>query len=264
MSDAVQPGPVPAAEPAHVPVSAPGTAAAQAMAALQQAGADRLDPVRWHYLQTLSARMAQHEGRVQVLLQSRLEGVLAELQSRVLQSGGVAAQGPGALGRGTAPADTASQAPAPLRSPLAALTQYLTQHPQALESQPGRGMDAAVGVDAGMVGAGLPLRDELKAVRQFRNTWAKLSAGQQLNRALDQAPKNAGPINSHMLVLRSLALMRDISPDYLNRFMAYADALLCLDQPVKEQPVPGTPTEGTSTKKARSPRSKPRPPKIPE
>ena len=45
-----------------------------------------------------------------------------------------------------------------------------------------------------------------------------------------QAPKNAGPINSHVVALRSLALMRDTSPDYLNRFMSYVDTLLCLDQ----------------------------------
>jgi hypothetical protein len=37
-------------------------------------------------------------------------------------------------------------------------------------------------------------------------------------------------------VLRSLALMRDISPDYLNRFMSYADTLLRLDQGEKEKP----------------------------
>ena len=54
--------------------------------------------------------------------------------------------------------------------------------------------------------------------------------------ALGQAPANAGPINSHMLVLRSLALMRDISPDYLNRFLSYADTLLCLDPGEKEKP----------------------------
>jgi hypothetical protein len=33
-----------------------------------------------------------------------------------------------------------------------------------------------------------------------------------------------------MLVLRSLGIMRDVSPDYLNRFMNYVDTLLCLDQ----------------------------------
>jgi len=32
-----------------------------------------------------------------------------------------------------------------------------------------------------------------------------------------------------MLVLLSLASMRDISPDYLNRFMFYVDTLLALD-----------------------------------
>jgi hypothetical protein len=70
----------------------------------------------------------------------------------------------------------------------------------------------------------------LKSIRYFRNTWSKLSVDRQVNKALDQAPKNAGPINSHMLVLRSLALMRELSPDYLNRFMSHVDTLLCLDQ----------------------------------
>jgi hypothetical protein len=78
--------------------------------------------------------------------------------------------------------------------------------------------------------------------------------------ALDQAPKNAGPINSHMLVLRSLALMRDIAPDYLNRFMSYVDTLLCLDP---DAPAPAksagkaTPA-GESGKKPRGRRNAPR------
>jgi hypothetical protein len=78
-------------------------------------------------------------------------------------------------------------------------------------------------------------RSELKAIRNFRNIWSKLRVDKQVAQALEQAPKNAGPINSHMLVLRSLALMRDVSPDYLNRFMSYADTLLCLDQCEKEK-----------------------------
>jgi DUF2894 family protein len=80
-------------------------------------------------------------------------------------------------------------------------------------------------------------RFELKTIRRFRNTWSKLSADTQVAQVLAQPPKNAGPLNSHMLVLRSLASMRDISPDYLNRFMSYADTLLRLDQCEKEKPV---------------------------
>jgi hypothetical protein len=78
-------------------------------------------------------------------------------------------------------------------------------------------------------------RAELKTIRNHRNTWSKLSVDLQVAQALEQAPKNAGPINSHMLVLRSLALMRDVSPDYLNRFMSYADTLLRLGQIEKEK-----------------------------
>jgi hypothetical protein len=91
----------------------------------------------------------------------------------------------------------------------------------------------------------------------FRNTWSKLSADKQLNKALDQAPKNAGPINSHMLVLRSLALMREISPDYLNRFISYADTLVCLEQAEKAKyAMPKNAAQAQSAKKpkARRPR----------
>lgn len=68
-------------------------------------------------------------------------------------------------------------------------------------------------------------------VAQFRQQLGKMSVQKQVTQAISQAPQNAGPINSHMLVLRSLGLMRDLSPDYLNRFMGYVDTLLFLDAP---------------------------------
>jgi hypothetical protein len=71
----------------------------------------------------------------------------------------------------------------------------------------------------------------------------------QVTQAMAQAPQNAGPINSHMLVLRSLGLMRDISPDYLNRFMAHVDTLLCLEEAGK---VKLTPKRAVSSAKTRS------------
>jgi hypothetical protein len=71
---------------------------------------------------------------------------------------------------------------------------------------------------------------ELKSVTYFRNTWSKLSVQKQVAQALSQAPKNAGPINSHRVALHALTLMRDTSPDYLTRFMSYIDTLLRLDR----------------------------------
>jgi hypothetical protein len=66
-------------------------------------------------------------------------------------------------------------------------------------------------------------------VAQFRQQLGKISVQKQVTQAIAQAPQNAGPINSHMLVLRSLGMMRDLSPDYLNRFMGYVDTLFFLD-----------------------------------
>ena len=73
--------------------------------------------------------------------------------------------------------------------------------------------------------------------------------------ALNQAPKNAGPINSHMLVLRALTLMRDISPDYLNRFTSYVDTLLALNQTEMKKPVPAKKATPRAAAKPAKPRA---------
>jgi hypothetical protein len=48
--------------------------------------------------------------------------------------------------------------------------------------------------------------------------------------ATHRAPENAGPLNSHMLVLRTLGLMRELSPHYLRRFLSHTETLLWLEQ----------------------------------
>lgn len=71
----------------------------------------------------------------------------------------------------------------------------------------------------------------------FRNTWSKLSAEQQLTQTLAQAPENAGPMNSQHLVLRSLQVMRDVAPDYLQGFMSYVDTLIWLEHADPTRPM---------------------------
>lgn len=171
---------------------------------LRLAGAEQYDPVYFHYLQALAHRAANHRGQAKRLLDARLAQALQALRGRFERL------------RREAQHAIASQEKGALRE----LVAYISQHaPEQGDASVDGGLSSAAGTCP-----------ELKSVRHFRNTWAKLSAHKQVVKALGQAPKNAGPINSHMLVLRSLALMRDISPDYLNRFMSYADTLLCLDQ----------------------------------
>lgn len=184
----------------------------EVIAALRQAGADKFDPVRMHYLEVMASRVSTHQGSVRRILDSKLRQALGSFSERF------------ATEQRDAKADIDSRSALKTGShptSLGDLVRHIEQH--SLPNFDGA-MDGSVG-----------LRRELKTTRYFRNTWSKLSVEKQVTQALEQAPKNAGPINAHMLVLRSLALMREISPDYLNRFTSYADTLVCLDQGVKEK-----------------------------
>ena len=171
------------------------------LTALRAAGAARLDAVGWHYIETLAERAHTQSGAVRQLLQVKLQAALTAFEARMRL----------AATPSTAPAQ------AVLPSPLGALLQDMALH-QTSQS-PSQGMGQSVG-----------WRAERPRIQQFRQQLSKISVHKQVTQAIAQAPQNAGPINSHMLVLRSLGLMRDISPDYLNRFMTHVDTLLRLDE----------------------------------
>jgi hypothetical protein len=78
---------------------------------------------------------------------------------------------------------------------------------------------------------------ELRAVRNYRETSARASTQKRVSRAIADHPGDSGPLNSQRLTVESLAIMRQLSPSYLNRFVSYVDTLLWLDQSaVPEQP----------------------------
>jgi hypothetical protein len=162
------------------------------------AQASQLDPVGWHYIQVLAERNRTQTGPVQVLLQAKLNSALAQLQARL------AAQ--------KKPHTPHIQPTRHTPSPLSALLRDMAAPSAERPLSPG--------------GQG---RMDNPRMAQFRQQLGKLSVQKQVTQAIAQAPQNAGPINSHMLVLRSLGLMRDLSPDYLNRFMGYVDTLMFLE-----------------------------------
>jgi len=103
-------------------------------------------------------------------------------------------------------------------------------------------------------------------VQQFRSTWTRLSADQRLTQALAKVPDNAGPLNSQRLLHRSLALMRDLSPDYLERFVSYVDALLWLDEAAGSsapRPAPRAEAEKPTAKTTSKATGAPRRPRSP-
>lgn len=196
-------------------------------ASMHAAGVAEWDAVGWHYTERLAHRAGQQTGLAQTLLCSRLQRALVGLKARWEAAALPRHRPSAAAAAGKTPAAVSLRAPAfsaGSTSPLAALLQEMAP-PLA---------DAGTGQSAGIPHTGLlqshAWRAESPRVRQFRKQLGQIQVQKQVSQALAQAPQNAGPINSHMLVLRSLGLMRDASPDYLNRFMGYVDTLLCLHE----------------------------------
>jgi hypothetical protein len=211
----------------------------QEIAALRHVGADQFDPVRLHYLEVLTQRANEQQGSVKRILEAKLTQAVVDFRARFAQAQGdakvaiarVVPQYPQAvddLHRLLNAADFkgVTRIIATLKNSVPRTT--LGDLIRSIEQQTPAHVKSRLDGDFGT-------KTELKSVRYFRNTWSKLSVDKQVKQALGQAPKNAGPINSHRLVLDSLALMRDISPDYLNRFVSYVDTLLCLDQHNEEK-----------------------------
>jgi hypothetical protein len=184
------------------------TDAAARLAAWRAQGAHRRDPVRFRLIEAMARRAAGHEGEARRLLDARL-AVLVDAYGRALDEAPAVAP--------------AAEAAAPSRSALAELLDHIARHAPAPVATEAGGIALAASATAA---AG----PELKGVRYFNRTWTRLRAERRITQSLARVPENAGPLNSHHLVHRALVLMHELSPDYLNRFMAHVDGLLWLEQ----------------------------------
>ena len=198
------------------------TPARATLDAWREQGADQLDPVRFHRIDALERRAAVLDGDARDLLDARLAALIdgfAEVVARADEA--------------KAARDNAqATAGAPVRGAIAELVERLARDAQADR----RGLDPEL-------------------VDYFRTMWSKVRTEQQYRQSLDQVPRNAGPLNSNSLVHRSLATMRELSPEYLQQFLSYIDALAWLEdlagggaQPEKEAPRAKAVKKGTRSK----------------
>ena len=73
-------------------------------------------------------------------------------------------------------------------------------------------------------------RFELQSMKGFREAKKYFNVDKIIARAINDFPENAGPHNPHMLMIKSLMHMRDLSPQYLRRFAGYAETILWLEK----------------------------------
>lgn len=174
--------------------------------ALQAEGLHRHDPARFYYLQVLAARVPGQPVAVQEVLLVKLSQAVADYSVLARSAQSMPPLVPAAE-RITGPFK---------RSALAQLNRDLRARTEE---------DSAAARDGNARSV-----SEMKSVRQFAHVWSQISADRQVVDALARGPQNAGPLNSHRLVLRSLALMRTLSPHYLQHFLSQMDTLLALEQ----------------------------------
>ena len=190
------------------------------VAALRDRASPALDPVRLRYAEALASRLSASPPAVQRLLQAKLEEALTTF-GRGTDNAAQAGRSEAIESAAPAPASRRPRSKAEPESavPLSRLGQ-LNRHIHDASQQAGSGAPQAATLT----------RPDLKSAVRFRETWARISAEAEVDKAAHRAPENAGPLNAHNLVLRTLALMRECSPDYLRRFMEHTESLLWLDR----------------------------------
>lgn len=169
-----------------------GTRARATIEAWREQGADRLDTIRFHFMDALERRAAGQDGEVRRMLDEKLATLLEAYADDLKKADA------GRAGKSISPAT-------PARETFGSLVERMTSH--NIASFP-----------------------ELAALDSFRKIWSRLHHERQLRQALDHLPANAGPLNSSALVHRSIMLMRELSPGYLQQFLSYVDALSWMEQ----------------------------------
>lgn len=161
----------------------------QKLAQVGERGGGRAAPIAFRLLQTLCARMESLAPDVQALLAPRAAAALADCEAALRAR------------RGNRPVAPRS--------------------PSALQQ-----LNATLAQRRGTAGAQDP---GLASAVRFRSGWARQAALQRVEVALARRPSKAGPLNSHAIAVESLALMRDLSPGYLQHFIQQVEALQQLE-----------------------------------
>jgi Protein of unknown function (DUF2894) len=186
-----------------------GTSARAILDAWREQNADRLNPMRFHFIEALERRAASHDGEARRVLGDKLSKLL-EAYAGDLEKAASKSEG----------GDSTTTPCAPARGALGELVDLIASQAAA------RGGSLAAD-DVALQPSCLP---ELEALDDFKKIWSKVRTESQVRQSLEQVPENAGPLNSGSLVHRSITLMRELSPGYLQQFLSYVDALSWIEQ----------------------------------
>lgn len=236
--------------------------------ALRTEGGARFDAIRLARIEALERRAAAQTGEVRQLLDARLAELLAALANEA------------ACPTEVVNAGERVRPHSALKDLIQQLDRPETKH-DADGAPSSDGMHIAVSIstdvdsDGERISGGISdstgdngngrsrpsPRAEHTAFEDIRQAYAEVRTRTQLRQALASAPADAGPLNSVSLVHRALARMHALSPEYLQHFLTYVDAVSAL-QPLcggAVKPAENAPRHAGAGKRSRA---KPRSPKA--
>lgn len=223
--------------PDHAAPSPTLGALLERLTALREQGAEYFEPVQFHYLASLAQRLAALP-EPPISTQGKLANQLNEYEDALNQARET-------LQRAGEPTDNPGQFRSLLRrrqtakpSPFAPLQQAYRATPADEDPQEHNALasmlkqqETQILADNGASPPPPPPRQrELSALRQLRSQRQAHQARQRIDDAITQTPSDAGPLNSHRLVTRSIETLRELSPAYLEHFVNYLDTLMSLEK----------------------------------
>ncbi len=196
---------------------------------MEEQGHDQFDPVRFQFIKSLVRRSTKERSAVASILQQKALSALNDYRTRQSRADNTADPHLG---------EKDDSEENPLRALLSTLELRASNSEQGLQSgelsltdflrqQEKEVMTSIGGKPAKQSERASP--EELSSVRLFRESLVKLNSDKLVTRVISEGPENPGPLNPQALVIKSLAAMRELSPDYLNRFVSYMDTLLWLE-----------------------------------
>ncbi len=213
--------------------------------AWRERGVDRIDRTRYRVIDALERRVANYRGTARRVLEQRLASLVAayerDIEANVHGNPASSLDGPiedtsvidpdrhlERVPRVVAVTTAGDSKPrrnesmtgrrslsSAARGPLSELVDYLSVN--------GRGERVVANVAGTRAKA--VVQQEVEVLDYFREIWWKLNSESQWRQFSTQVPENAGPLNTEKLMVRSLSLMRDLSPEYLRQFLGYVNAL---------------------------------------
>lgn len=195
-----------------------------------ESGADRVDPSRFELIAALAQRAQRYAGSAREQLDARL----SQLTDAYAQLVAIDAVPP------TAEVDG--------ESPLQSLLQQLMADPLQYQLPLNASNAAVADTETGDTNeaALMPALDE------FQQLWSRIRIDSLLRQCLDSLPEDAGPLNSSVLTYRAMALMQEVSPEYLQHFIAYVDVLTWMEQLGASSPQSSSGRAASARKPARA------------